>query len=544
MFGLDTMKIGTRLGLSFSVVVGLLFVCAGISFEGMQGVAGTLGKVAGPGWDTADGVMEFKIDAKDEIILTQRMMLAGTDAALQSKLESELRTAQDRAREAMDRVKRTGFLSESDVAAAEAVYHSFGAARYKLREAQKAAGGDRAALTAAEAGFTAASDELFKALEKFEEVGDSVIATMVQEAQGAEHRQIVLLSVITLLAAVVGLGATMFGIVRIARPIARAAAHMHEIAQGAGDLTVALRIDSKDELGELGESFNAFVAKIRGLVVRVSDAVGQLSTAATQVNAATSGTSGSVHEQASETDQVASAVLEMSAAAQEVARNAVHAADATADTNAETQRGQQVVTGAIRIIEDMATEVANASAVIERLKNNSAEIGKITDVISGIADQTNLLALNAAIEAARAGENGRGFAVVADEVRTLAQRTRDSTSEIQKMIESLQDGTNEAAHAMEHGRVQAEQCVQQANHAHESLNAISSKVAHISNMNTQIATAAEEQRHVTEEISRNITAIKSATDRTAESAQQLDSASAHLTAIASDLKQVVGSFRI
>mgnify|MGYP005814362499 CR=1 FL=1 len=544
MFGLDSLKIGTRLGLSFSLMVALMCVCAGLGYEAMQRIADALGTLAGPAWETADGAKGFKLDVKEEILQTQRLLLAGGDAAAQTKAEARLRAAVSAAREDMDRVKQAALMAEGDIAAAETAYRSYAAARDRLREAHQTPNADRSTVATAEAAFAAAAEEIDPAIEGFERAGERVVGEIVAAAREKEHAQLVRLTAITLIAAALGIGATVISIVQIARPIARAAQHMHEIAQGDGDLTVALRIDSRDELGELASSFNAFVAKIRGLVAHASAAMAQLSAAAGQVTAASSSTSEAVHEQASETDQVASAVLEMSAAAQEVARNAVHAADATSDANAETQRGQEVVAGTIRIIEAMAAEVANASAVIARLKNNSVEIGKITEVISSIADQTNLLALNAAIEAARAGENGRGFAVVADEVRTLAQRTRDSTSEIQKMIESLQEGTNEATRAMEQGREQAGQCVQQAKHASESLATISSKVAHISNMNTQIATAAEEQRHVTEEISRNITAIKAATDRTAEGTRQLDDASRHLTLIAADLNQGVGSFRI
>lgn len=225
-------------------------------------------------------------------------------------------------------------------------------------------------------------------------------------------------------------------------------------------------------------------------------------------------------KQKEEVDKVATAMTQMSATVQEVARNATEAAEAAQRADDETTNGKNVVSQAIEAIDLLATEVDQAANVIHRLEHDSDEIGAVLDVIRGIAEQTNLLALNAAIEAARAGEQGRGFAVVADEVRTLAQRTQQSTQEIQNMIERLQAGAQDAVKAMEQGRTRAQAGVTQAAEAGASLETITNAVSTISDMNAMIATAAEEQSVVAEEINLNITSISDMADKMAASSQK------------------------
>ena len=235
---------------------------------------------------------------------------------------------------------------------------------------------------------------------------------------------------------------------------------------------------------------------------------------------------------------------EMTATVQEVASHAAHAAEAATSARDEAQGGQRVVSANIDAIQRLADEVMQTAELINRLAEDSNAIGTVLDVIRGIAEQTNLLALNAAIEAARAGEQGRGFAVVADEVRTLAQRTQESTSEIQDMIERLQAGARNAVEAMEKGRAGAESSVRQAVTAGESLQAINQAVAAISDMNLQIATAAEEQSAVAEEINRNITTINMVADETAVGAEQTAEASQELARLAMNLQRIVSQFRV
>ncbi|NIA02649.1 MAG: methyl-accepting chemotaxis protein, partial [Planctomycetia bacterium] len=251
-----------------------------------------------------------------------------------------------------------------------------------------------------------------------------------------------------------------------------------------------------------------------------------------------------VDKQQAETGQVATAMNEMTTTVQEVACNATQTAEAANKANTETDSGRQIVTKTIESITELASEVETAAITIQQLESDSENIDSVVDVIRGISEQTNLLALNAAIEAARAGEQGRGFAVVADEVRTLASRTQESTLEIQSMIESLQTGAARAVEVMEQGRNKAQGSVENAARAGESLNVITSTVATISDMNTQIASAAEEQTAVAEEINRNIANISLLGDQTSEGARQTAASSEEMAQLAVQLQGLVGQFKV
>lgn len=326
-------------------------------------------------------------------------------------------------------------------------------------------------------------------------------------------------------------------------PLQRAVAAMQDIADGEGDLTQRLTVKGKDEIAQVGKAFNTFAAKIQGLVSQVTGFTAQLASAASQMAAITETTSAGAKVQHEETDQVASAITEMGSTIQDVARNASEAANSAQHADSETSSGRDVVAKTVTSINNLAHEIDRVSQVIHRLGSDSDNIGKVLDVIKGIAEQTNLLALNAAIEAARAGEQGRGFAVVADEVRTLASRTQQSTREIQQMIESLQGGSREAVKAMEESRVMAQATVSQAATAGESLDLIAGAVSTITTMNTQIATAMEEQNAVVENINKNVVNISRVSDQTAEGAQQTAKASDNLSRLAVELQTILAQFK-
>lgn len=347
-----------------------------------------------------------------------------------------------------------------------------------------------------------------------------------------------------LLLVVVGIAVAVFMARVIVNPIIQLSAALDDISQGEGDLTRQLDARGQNELSALATAFNAFVGKIRELVQQASAASRQLAAAAEELSRTTEKTREQVRQQQSETEQVAAAMNQMSATVQEVSHNASEAAQAAATTREEAVSGDRVVQETIRAIEALATEVENTAQVIARLSKDSDDIGKVLDVIQGIAEQTNLLALNAAIEAARAGEQGRGFAVVADEVRTLASRTQRSTTEIQAMIERLQSGATGAVIAMQEGQDKVRQSVTQAAHAGTSLKSISSAVNQISDMNAQIASAAEEQSAVTEEINRNITNITQAVEQTSSGSRQIAQASDELARLAAGLQNLVGRFKV
>ncbi|WP_425287514.1 methyl-accepting chemotaxis protein [Pseudomonas panipatensis] len=243
-------------------------------------------------------------------------------------------------------------------------------------------------------------------------------------------------------------------------------------------------------------------------------------------------------EQFSRTDQVATAMHEMSATAQEVARHAADAARAADDADQHAQSGERVMQSTIQTITQVSDEIASTAEVIRRLEADSGRIGKVLEVIRGIAEQTNLLALNAAIEAARAGEQGRGFAVVADEVRTLAQRTAESTAEIHQIIDTVQTGAVNAVRAIESGQSRSEQGLEQVTQAGDMLQSITHAVEAIRDMNRQIATAAEEQTSVAEDISRNLAEITSIASTNDENVQRTHRASQHLHGLSGELSDV------
>lgn len=315
-------------------------------------------------------------------------------------------------------------------------------------------------------------------------------------------------------------------------------------AEEENDLKLRCEITSEDEIGQTAMAFNRRMDKFQTLMQQITGATTQLATASEEVATVAKGSGQNLEKQRAETEQVATAMNEMSATVSEVASNASSAAGAAQNADNEAKGGQAIVQQTAEEIEKLATEVESAAEVIRQLEQDSENIGGVLDVIKGIAEQTNLLALNAAIEAARAGEQGRGFAVVADEVRTLASRTQESTQEIETMIDQLQKRAQTAVRVMEQGREQAQRGAEHAKEAAASLEAITRAVATINDMNTQIASAAEEQSTVAEEMNRNITTISQISEQTSAGSQQTTTASVELTKLAGQLQSLVGQFKI
>ena len=330
----------------------------------------------------------------------------------------------------------------------------------------------------------------------------------------------------------------------IVKPVSNMAERFKDIATGEGDLTQTLNDDAGDELGELAHWFNCFVRKLRTMIGDIGDYTADINTSSEQMNTIAQQTNQNVLKQRAETDQVATAMGEMSTAVQAVSRNATEAADAASLAHTEANRGQRVMADTSHAINTLAEEVEQAGNVIEKLAQDSNTISVVLDVIRGIAEQTNLLALNAAIEAARAGEQGRGFAVVADEVRTLAERTQQSTEEIRQMIQNLQKGAKDAVDVMLQGKDQATLSVGQAAKARASLENITRLVNDITDMCTQIAAAAEQQDKVSSEVDRNVGTISELASMTANDAGGVASANDELAKMAENLHEAVQQFKI
>ena len=330
----------------------------------------------------------------------------------------------------------------------------------------------------------------------------------------------------------------------LVRPIRQVTAALVEIGGGGGDLTRRLDESRADELGDLARGFNRFLGSLRELIgdvlttsERLRNAVGQVA----QVVDNTAARAGRQHEM---TDMVATAVHEMGLTVQEIARNASSAAQASQGARDEAVQARRVVGESIAHIEKMSGEIGEAAGSVTELAQQVASIDQVLAVIRGISEQTNLLALNAAIEAARAGEMGRGFAVVADEVRTLASRTQGSTDEIQQMIQRLKSGADNAVASMHAGQAATGTGVQASQRTGQSLGAITEQVEAISDMNTQVAAATEEQSSVTEEITRNVQGIADLAQATARDVQACRSDCQALSQLAEDLGRQMGSFRL
>lgn len=328
----------------------------------------------------------------------------------------------------------------------------------------------------------------------------------------------------------------------ITLPIAQALDAAEEIAEG--NLTRPIKVDGDDEAGRLLAAMTKMQDKLRDTLQRIAGSATQLASAAEELNAVTDESARGLTQQNNEIEQAATAVNEMTSAVEEVARNAVSTSEASRNATTSAGDGRDLVQETVSAIERMSGDVQATATLIGDLANESRDIGKVLDVIRGLADQTNLLALNAAIEAARAGEAGRGFAVVADEVRALAHRTQQSTSEIERMIGSIQAGTEHAVDSMRNSTERAESTLNIAKGAGMSLDTINTAIVEINERNLVIASAAAEQAQVAREVDRNLVNIRDLSVQSATGAGQTSAASSELSRLAVDLNGMVGRFRL
>ena len=361
----------------------------------------------------------------------------------------------------------------------------------------------------------------------------------------AEFRALAIKATLISIIVITLIAVLIIGIMRsIVAPLENVVAAMKNIASGDGDLTQELSGQGKDEITDLSLHFNTFAFKLRTTVSHLlssaatlkqsAEALGEQATQALSIN----------EHQSQQTELIATAINEVTYAVQDVAKHAEQAASQVSQANEQAEAGQSNLDNSLRQTDLLSSTIAQAVDVMHTLAEESSQIGRVLDVIRSIAQQTNLLALNAAIEAARAGEQGRGFAVVADEVRLLAQRTQQSTDEVQLMIESLQHNSQAAVDVIGQSSSPAQATVEQAHQAQDSLSIISNALQMINDLNTSIASATLQQSHVAEEINQNITQVANLSQTSNESAHQLSDSSAQLTQLAQELNQQLGQFKV
>jgi methyl-accepting chemotaxis protein len=330
----------------------------------------------------------------------------------------------------------------------------------------------------------------------------------------------------------------------ITRPLDMTISAMNEIAKGGGDLTVRLSVSSQDELSKLAAGFNEFAEKVRQIIIEMQQNETVLGGATSEMSLITRRSRELLTQHQHENHQVATAIHEMSATITDVARNAADAAKSVLTVQDRVLNGNILVEDNILFINELSNTINQIISSMNGLKQEAHDINSILDVIKSIAEQTNLLALNAAIEAARAGEHGRGFAVVADEVRTLAMRTQQSTQDIERMIQSMQNQVEEVVCAIELGRQKSDLSVKQAKLTAITFGHISSDIDVVADMNTQIASATEQQSVVVATVHKNIENIRETFDESAKGSQQIEVAGLQLQKLATDISSTLGQFKV
>ncbi|MEE4673225.1 methyl-accepting chemotaxis protein [Pseudomonas alliivorans] len=371
---------------------------------------------------------------------------------------------------------------------------------------------------------------------------DELAAAQVVSAKGEQNTAVMQLLSVALVVLLIGVFAAVIITRQITVPLNDTVIAARRIAEG--DLTHDTATTRQDELGLLQNTMQHMTVSLRGLIGGIGNGITQIATAAEELSAGSEQTSAGVAQQKNEVDQVATAMNEMASTVQEVARNTEDASKAAKQASERAAHGSSVVQHATREIGQLAGEVKELGQAMQRLTEDSGKIGSVIDVIKAVAEQTNLLALNAAIEAARAGEQGRGFAVVADEVRSLAQRTQNSTTEIEALIQALQQGTSAASGLMDASLQRTEGTVVLARQAEQALVEINQSIGTIEQMSQQISASAEQQSAVTEEINRSVLSVRDIADQSAAATEQSAASTVELARLGSDLQNMVARFRI
>ncbi|SNC66570.1 methyl-accepting chemotaxis protein [Marinobacter sp. es.048] len=545
------MDFGKRLGLRVKIALPFAITALALVIIGLFAVSTVRNLVS----DT-DNIADTYLPSVSEILNGDRDLyqalvaqVAYVDAQLNNEEgENYLASFDENAGQALDRfnqaVARLEGTGVSDVARGfDAAYERWLGSAQRVLELAEAGDPEQARTLAG-----SETNNLFDNLRNyFDEVGahaDAQAQIRAGEASSEGQSSSVTILLVTAVAILISIGLFAVFLKMIIGSIAALRDQLDNIAQGEGDLTQRIPVEMDDDLGKLAKSFNLVLENLQSMIGSIQQLTRELGTGATDLARAAKDNNDGVTRQTDSISMVATAINEMQSAIEEVAGNASRAAEITREAEEKGKNGARIIRSSSEQVHRLAAQISKAVEVIRKLSDDSDNITSVLDVIRGIAEQTNLLALNAAIEAARAGEQGRGFAVVADEVRTLAQRTGQSTEDIQKMITTLQEGVADIVSVMETGSKEASETEKLATDAESELKAILEAMANIADVNTSVASATEEQTQVVDEINRSITEINDLATESANRSRDIDGISESLEGYARELQSQTGRFRV
>ncbi len=540
------MLIKTKMKSGLAILFVMIVLACSVGFYATERLSSILLFITNQAWDAADGAMEGSIGIERQMIEVYELLEASENSRRSESLQ-QFKEAEAMANEALSRMVASGLIGTKDLQEFQSQWSDFKEIQEQTLDANRRFVNKEITLTqlmAAKQKFLVAADEFLETVGAMEEAGDSQVEGQKQNVDATVNLAKTLLLLVTVIGLVLLAVLTWGGMRYIIEPIEKASEAMRKIADVDGDLTLRLPAEGSDEIATLAHSFNRFIEKLFKTVTKLKQHVGVIENSSKEMAESSRTALSVVDNQLSETDQVSTAMTEMSASVDEVARNATVAAQAVGQADKEASNSKDAVLRTKDLINRLASELDTTATVINGLRSETESIGSVIDVIKGIAEQTNLLALNAAIEAARAGEQGRGFAVVADEVRTLATRTQQSTDEIHSMIGRLQQGAHKAVTAMNLSQDLSKSSVEQAESAESILLDTSSKISEINNMNIQISAAVEEQSAVSADISRNVLSIRDGTDHVVSTMTRNNECNQQLMRLAKELEQLVDQFKL
>jgi len=539
---LRNISIASRASIGFSLVVALTTLLGVFALNKLEGMRESTRQISD---DWLPGVMILSHGAQNVQrirALTLRIMISRDPMSLEQNYR-KIDALKAETREAMEQYEKTILVDEDRAMfqrfqAAEAAYMSLQtkvidlSRKDKLDEARDIINGE----------MNPRADALSKALADLIELNNrganGAAANSVEVFQSARSGVIGALVIVALASCVVAIGL----IRSIVLPLRQSVQVAETVA--TGNLTTRIVVTGNDEPARLMGALATMQSNLRDTIMSIAESSNQLASAAEELSAVTEDACRGLHQQNGEIEQAATAVNEMTSAAEDVARNATSTADATRSSDLTAQQGRQQVLRTVEAIAELASGVTATAGEVENLAERVRDISQVVDVIRSVAEQTNLLALNAAIEAARAGEAGRGFAVVADEVRSLAHRTQSSTQEIEQLVTAIEGGTVLAVNAMKGSNTRARDTLEVAHAAGQALDQIASSFTQINERNLVIASAAEQQAQVAREVDGNLTTIRDLAAQTAAGATQTTAASQELSRLAVSLNGLVSKFSV